>query len=110
MGRSPTSLGTTDGRAGILDRSGTRAVRRHPRPTGDPARGTPGLGSVLSGVAVAAPRAQPLGEAVPGPKVVLQEIWSQLPLTERQHFGHRFSGMVLKALGLRPCPTQEDDA
>jgi hypothetical protein len=110
MGCSPTSLGTTDGRAGILDRSGIRALRRQPRPTGDPARGAPGLGSVLSGVAAAAPKDQALGEAVPGPADALQEIWSQLPLTERQHFGHRFSGMVLKALGLRPCPTQEDDA
>jgi len=39
----------------------------------------------------------------------LHEIWFQLSLPDRQRFGHRFSGMVLKALGLRPCPTQEDE-
>jgi hypothetical protein len=39
----------------------------------------------------------------------LHEIWFQLALPDRQRFGHRFSGMVLKALGLRPCATQEAD-
>jgi hypothetical protein len=37
----------------------------------------------------------------------LHDIWFQLSLPDRQRFGHRFSGMVLKALGLRPCATQE---
>ena len=39
--------------------------------------------------------------------LALHAIWFQLSLPDRQRFGHRFSGMVLKALGLRPCPTQE---
>lgn len=107
MGRPAIALGTADSRAGVLDRSGTRAICREPRPTGDPARGTPGVGSVLSGDATGASQARTLENAASSQEVALHEIWSQLPLTERQHFGHRFSGMVLKALGLRPCPTQE---
>jgi hypothetical protein len=39
----------------------------------------------------------------------LHDIWFQLSPPDRQRFGHRFSGMVLKALGLRPCPAQEDE-
>jgi hypothetical protein len=39
----------------------------------------------------------------------LHDIWFQLSPTDRQRFGHRFSGMVLKALGLRPCLAQEDE-
>jgi hypothetical protein len=39
----------------------------------------------------------------------LREIWFQLSMPDRQQFGHRFSGMVLKALGLRSCPTEEGE-
>jgi hypothetical protein len=39
--------------------------------------------------------------------VTLHQLWFQLPVPERQRFGHCFSAMVLKALGLRPAPTQE---
>jgi hypothetical protein len=39
----------------------------------------------------------------------LHAIWFQLSLLDRQRFGHRFSGMVLKALGLRPCPDEEGE-
>jgi hypothetical protein len=39
----------------------------------------------------------------------LHDIWFQLSLLDRQQFGHRFSGMVLKALGLRPCSAREDE-
>ena len=46
----------------------------------------------------------------PEQEVVLHELWFQLSLPDRQCFGHRFSGMVLKALGLRPCPAQEVEA
>ncbi|HKB38832.1 MAG TPA: hypothetical protein VKD72_20480 [Gemmataceae bacterium] len=38
---------------------------------------------------------------------MLQQVWFQLPGPDRQRFGHCFSSMVLKALGLRPCPIQE---
>ena len=51
----------------------------------------------------------PLEGPPAGPDVALHEIWFQLSLPDRQRFGHRFSGMVLKALGLRPCPTEEDE-
>jgi hypothetical protein len=37
----------------------------------------------------------------------LNHIWLELSASDRQRFGHCFSFMVLKALGLRPCRTQE---
>jgi len=39
--------------------------------------------------------------------VTLQQLWFQLPVPERQRFGHCFSAMLLKALGLRSALTQE---
>ena len=39
--------------------------------------------------------------------MTLQQLWFQLLVTERQRFGHCFSAMLLKALGLHPAPTQE---
>ena len=48
----------------------------------------------------------PLQGPAAGPDVGLQSIWFQLSLPDRQRFGHRFSGMVLKALGLRSCPIE----
>jgi hypothetical protein len=43
------------------------------------------------------------------PGIELHEIWFQLSLSDRQRFGHCFSAMVLKALGLRACSTEEDE-
>jgi hypothetical protein len=51
----------------------------------------------------------PLEEALTGPEEALHEIWFRLSLSDRQRFGHRFSGMVLKALGLRSCSAREDE-
>ena len=43
-------------------------------------------------------------------EVSLPQLWFQLSVTEREHFGHCFSFLVLKALGLRTCPAQEAEA
>jgi hypothetical protein len=106
MGRAATAFGTTDRRPGILDRSG-RAILQERGSTSDPPRGTLGAGSVLSRTAEGPRQTPPLEATRAGRDVALHEIWFQLALPDRQRFGHRFSGMVLKALGLRPCPTQE---
>ena len=39
--------------------------------------------------------------------MTLQQLWFPLPVPERRRFGHCFSAMLLKALGLGPAPTQE---
>jgi hypothetical protein len=111
MGRAATTNGTSDGRPSILDRSGDGAILFGRGPTGDPVLGPDGVGPVLSRVA-GAPHNEPptLEEALEEQEVVLNDLWFQLSLPDRQCFGNRFSGMVLKALGLRPCPAQEVEA
>jgi hypothetical protein len=105
MGRAATALGTTDRRPSVLDRSG-QAILPARGSTADPPFGTPGAGSVLSRPAQGPQPALPLEESPAGPDVGLHAIWFQLPLPDRQRFGHRFSGMVLKALGLRSGPAE----
>ena len=110
MGRAATVNGPSDGRPGILDRSDGGAIPFGQGPTGDPTIGPDRTGPALSRAA-GEPHEQPtLEEALAEQEVVLNELWFQLSLPDRQCFGHRFSGMVLKALGLRPCPGQEVEA
>lgn len=109
MGRAATAFGTTDRRPGFLDRSG-RAILPERGSASDPPRGTPGAGPVLSRAAEGPRQTPPLEATRAGRDVALHEIWFQLALPDRQRFGHRFSGMVLKALGLRPCATQEAES
>lgn len=100
MGR----VATADGAAGLhtsgLDRSAPGAIRREQGSAGDPPLGAPGAGPALSGLAAGTRQATPEEESA-GQEVVLRDVWSLLPPSERQCFGHRFSGMVLKASGLR---------
>src|SRR5262245_57605544 len=106
MGRAATALGATGRRPRVLDRPG-RTIRPGRGSTSDPPRGTPGAGPVLSRPGDGPRPAPPLEGSPAGPDVGLHAIWFQLSLTDRQRFGHRFSGMVLKALGLRSCPPEE---
>lgn len=110
MGRAATTIGTSDGRPGILDRSGDGAVPLGKGQSGDPALGHAGAGPVLSQTAEGLRKPPALEKALAGQEVVLRNLWFQLSLPDRQCFGHRFSGMVLKALGLRPIPAQEVEA
>jgi hypothetical protein len=61
----------------------------------------------LSRAAGGPPPTADLEESLTERELALHAIWFQLSLPDRQRFGHRFSGMVLKALGLRPCPDEE---
>jgi hypothetical protein len=108
MGRTAIARGATDRRPGVLDRSG-RALFQERGSTGDPPRGAPGTGSALSRAAERSLQTAPLEEALTESEAALHEIWFQLSLPDRQRFGHRFSGMVLKALGLRSCSAREDE-
>jgi hypothetical protein len=63
----------------------------------------------LSRAAGGPPPTADLKEALTVREPALQAIWFELSLPDRQRFGHRFSGMVLKALGLRPCPDEEGE-
>ena len=105
MGRAATAVGATDRRSGILDRSG-RAILSGRGSTSDPPLGTPRPGPILPGTGDGPQQTPPPERTFPGQDVALHEIWFQLAIPDRQRFGHRFSGMVLKALGLRSCPAE----
>lgn len=102
MDRVAVTDWTKDGSAGIVDGSASKSL-----PTDRGARRTPavrsaGVEPVLSGTTETSTEAPP-AEA----EVMLQQLWFELPVPDRQRFGHCFSGMVLKALGLRPCASEE---
>ena len=107
MGRAAITLGTSDGRPDILDRSGDGSIRFERATTGDPTDGAFGADSVLPGTEGKPRQTSTCEETIAGQEVVVNEIWAQLSLPDRQCFGHRYSAMVLKALGLRPCGETE---
>ncbi len=107
MDRATVTLGTENGDSRIVDRRADRWPGSGDEGAGDSPCGTSRADAVLPGSAACLPT----GAAGPGAQeeqeVALPEVGSQLPVPERQRFGHCFSFMVLKALGLRPCPAAE---
>jgi hypothetical protein len=107
MGRAAAPQRTTNRGAGVVDRSADGGLCPDQGPGGTPALGPSRTGPVLP-TSRAAPTETPAPEThAPGQQVMLHQLWFQLPVPDRQRFGHCFSAMVLKALGLRPAPTQE---
>ena len=105
MGRSAASRRTTYCGAGVVDQCPGGVPDPDPGPSGTPSLSPARAGPLLP--APAQPEALPPEGPAAGPEVTLQQLWFQLPVPERQRFGHCFSAMLLKALGLRPAPTQE---
>src|SRR5262245_23225947 len=105
MDRVAATDGTAAGNTRSVDRSAPASL-----PTDRGASGASSLGParpepVLSGPTEAL-TAAPHADA----EVILQRLWFDLPVPDRQRFGHCFSCMVLKALGLRPSLRQEVQA
>jgi hypothetical protein len=107
MGRPAASRRTTHRSAGVVDRSAGGGLRPDQGPSGTPPLGPPRVGPVLPTSPAAPPEAAPPEGPAAGQDLTLHQLWFQLPVPERQRFGHCFSAMLLKALGLRPAPTQE---
>lgn len=107
MGRPTASRRATHRGAGVVDRPAGGGLGPGQGPGGTPPLGPARAGPVLPAPLPAPQEAPPAEALAPGPEVTLQQLWFQLPVPERQRFGHCFSAMVLKALGLRPAPTQE---
>lgn len=105
MDRVATTDRTEDGRARSVDRFADASLQPNRGAKGASALGGAGPEPVLLGIAET-PNEAPLAEAA----VRLQQLWFAIPLSDRQRFGHCFSSMVLKALGLRPCSPQEVEA
>jgi hypothetical protein len=107
MDLATVALRTADSNPRVLDRLADRWSGRDQDRTGDSPSRASRVDAVLPGAATGSP-ADSAGE---GPReeqeVVLHKVWSQLSVPDRQRFGHCFSFMVLKALGLRPCSAPE---
>jgi hypothetical protein len=108
MARAAATLGTTDRCPGILDRSG-RAILPGSGSTSNPPNRAPRTGPVLSQPGQGSWQAPSVEGAIAEQDVALHEIWFRLSLPDRERFGHRFSGMVLKALGLRSFSSEGDE-
>lgn len=110
MGRAATTFGTPDGNPCVLDRSASGTVSTDERAAGTPAVRPARTEPLLPGSAATPPARLGSQEPPTEPAVALHQLWFELPSADRQRFGHCFSFMVLKALGLRPCPLQEVEA
>ena len=106
MGRAPVTIGAPDGGPRVVDRSAQRSLHSSAGASRDSAFCPPRAGPVLPG----SPAAPQLKGSIAEAEVDLQQIWFQLPVPDRQRFGHCFSAMVLKALGLPSCSNQEAEA
>jgi hypothetical protein len=108
MGRAAFALRTPDCGTGGMDGSAGGLLCTVGWSSGDSALGSPGTGPILPGSAPGSRDTSP--EENPQAESELNHIWLELSASDRQRFGHCFSFMVLKALGLRPCRTQEVQA
>jgi hypothetical protein len=99
MGCTTATGGSPTGGPRILDRTAGGVLHAETRAGGTAAFGPPRPESLLSGPAPW-PTTTPAPETSQGqPEVKLHELWFLLPAGEQQRFGHRFSSLVLKALG-----------
>ena len=92
-----------------MDRLASGFVSPDESPAGNSSLSAARTGSILQHAALGDEARSRESAAIVEAEVVPPELWSQLSLPERQRFGHRFSFMVLKALGLRQCPSQETE-
>jgi hypothetical protein len=107
MGRVAASQRTTNRGAGLVDRFADSQLCPDQGPGGTPPFSPPRTIPVLPVSDAAASETLTPETLSSGQQVTLHQLWFQLPVPDRQRFGHCFSAMVLKALGLRPATTLE---
>jgi hypothetical protein len=107
MGRTATAQRTTNGDSSLVDRSADGVLRSEQGPRGASPIRPPRTGPVLPSSDAAASETSTPQAFSSGQQVTLHQLWFQLSVPDRQRFGHCFSAMVLKALGLRPTSTPE---
>jgi hypothetical protein len=104
MGRGTAISGAQDAGPRIVDRFASRNFFQEEEPKTTPSDGVDRNGAVLSDASKT--DEAPAGDAKE--QVIPPELWLALSVTERARFGQCVSLLVLKALGLRSCPTQEE--
>src|SRR5262249_50384908 len=108
MGRTPTTVRKTGVDARFPDRSAEERFPLDPGPSRSASFGTAPDESVSPGNAQCATAVADMQASAQGSAVAPQHLWFQLAGPERQRFGHCYSLMVLKALGLRHVPFTEE--
>ena len=107
MGRTATAQRETKRDSSLVDRSVDGVLRSEQGSRGASPLRPPRTGPLLPASDAATPETPTPEAFTSGQQVTLHQLWFQLPVPDRQRFGHCFSAMVLKALGLRPVSTQE---
>jgi hypothetical protein len=108
MGRTSVTLRATDRDAGTVDRSAQKCFPLDPGPCGITALGSVGIEPVCPGTSEPSSLNSKIQASVQEAAVAPQHIWFELSGPERQRFGHCFSLMVLKVLGLRASSFMEE--
>lgn len=107
MGRAALALGTADCDPRVLDGSTPGMFSKIEEPSGDSAIGFAGAGTLLPCASAPESWSTPKERNDSETDVTTAQLWSQLSLSERERFGHCFSCLVLKAVGLRSCLAEE---
>lgn len=94
------ALGTADHCACDVDRPADGLLTPRPRTGGSSSFDSSRTGSTVPEDARSAPPDAAPAE-IPEKEVILHQLWFQLSDPDRQRFGHYFSAMFLKAVGLR---------
>ena len=110
MGRTPVIDGATDRDGGIVDRSADECVTFETRTSGAASLSPSGNEPVSAGPAKKAIPKDEVQASDQESEVNPSHIWFQLSGPDRQRFGHCFSLMVLKALGLRSSQFTEEQS
>jgi len=108
MGRTSITFRATNHDASIVDRSAHECFSLDPGPCGITALGSIGIEPVYPGISDASSLNSKIQASEQEAAVAPQHIWFELSGPERQRFGHCFSLMVLKVLGLRASPFMEE--
>jgi hypothetical protein len=108
MGRTPFTVRPADCDAGIVDRLAQECLPLDPGPSGTAALGSGGIEPVSPRAAQGSSAVDKIQASVQESEVAPQHLWFELSGPERQRFGHCFSLMVLKVLGLRASSFMEE--
>ena len=107
MGRTAVAFGTPESRPSVMDRLACGPLFASQEPGRDSSDSIARTAPALPDATKCEEPGSFENELIQETEMILPRLWLELSLPERERFGCCFSSLVLKALGLRACPTQE---